>query len=286
MKISILQTENEGRNEFDILIDDVLKYRASLPFISIDEPMNLEKLRKIKLCDTEGTLLYKSSYHYLENLKEEFIPYKFLLTGSQKFNQLVFSSEEDSYRIYYEEQAIWDNRYVIESENERIFVYSVEDGYIRHFPIYLGDLQIGEALKSNVLVDGKDEYVCYLEDAHRHHAIGVAALFLYLDRFLYSSSYLLHRSYRINKSYSYNKNNKYYDKNWVRTQFGEEFYEKVEDDLALVKEKLKHPLRTTAEQFHSFSPKQKLLVKILLIFAGFSVASALISIAFILWTAS
>ena len=187
--------QSEGKNEFEIKYNDKLQYKANLPFISINEPLNLEKLRSIKVLDTNGNEIYTTDYKYIENLKEEFIPMKYLVTGSQKFNQLLFTSNKNEIKIYYEVNAIWSNRYVIEINDKQYFCYSIEDGYIRHFPIYDGETQIGEALKSNVVVDGKDEYCCYLKDDYTSISDGIVMLLLYLDRSEYSSSYLVNKSY-------------------------------------------------------------------------------------------
>ena len=265
MKIDVLQTESESKNEFEILFNNKLKYKAKLPFITINDPLNLEKIRAIKIFDSNDNKIYRTDYNYVQNLKEEFIPMKFLVTGSQKFNQLLFISTNNTIKIYYEEVAIWDNRFVIEINDKKYFVYSIEDGYIRHFPIYDGDVQIGEALKSNVVIDGKDEYCCYLKDNYEMLSDGIVSLLLYLDRSSYSSSYFINKSYELSKKYSYNKTNKLYDKNWVINNFGDEFYKKVDEDVKIFKEKIKHPLKTSIEQMNSMDPKKKKLFLFILI---------------------
>lgn len=226
MKIDVLQTKAEGTNEFEIYYDDNLKYKAKLPFISIDTPLNLDKLQKIKIYDLDDNEIYSTKYNYIENYKEQFFKMKYLITGSQKFNQLLFISDDKTIKIYYEDTEIWNNRYVIEIDDKRYYCYSIEDGYFRHIPIYDEEVQIGEALKLNIVVDGKDEYCCYLKDGYEKLSDGIVALLLYLDRSAYSSSYIMADSYKISKKYSYNKTNKYYDKNWVINNFGDEFYKK------------------------------------------------------------
>lgn len=266
MKIELKQTCSEMSNEFEIRYGEILQYKAELPFVSVKEPLNLEKIRSIKIMDLSGNIIYTTNYNYVENFKEELIPLKYLVTGSQKFNQLLFISNNNIIKIYYEEKAIWDNRYVIEINDKKYFCYSIEDGNIRHFPIYNGELQVGEALKSNVVIDGKDEYICYLKDEYKHLGDGIVALLLYLDRSQYSSSYLINKSYTYTKKYSYNKTNKFYDKEWVKNNFGDEFYKKVENDIILLKQKLKKPLKTFKEQWNSMSSNQRFLMKFVILF--------------------
>lgn len=265
MKIDVIQVESEMKNEFEIKYNDILQYKAKLPFVSIQEPFDLEKLRKIKIYDINDNEIYRTNYKYIGNLKEEFIPMKDLIIGSQKFNQLLFESENNIIKIYFETNGIWKNRYVIEMNNKQYYCYSIEDGYIRHLPIYDGEMQIGEILKSNVVIDGKDEYCCYLKDGYENLADGIMSLLLYLDRNQYSSSYLVNKSYDLSKSYSYSKANKMYDKEWVKNNFGDEFYKKVDEDVKLVKEKLKHPLKTNKEQFDSMSTRSKRILLFILI---------------------
>ena len=267
MKIVVTQINNEGKNEFEIKYNDVLKYRAKLPFISIDEPLNLEKIRKMKILDLNDNEVYTTKYEYLENLKEEFIPLKYLVTGSQKFNQLLFISNNNTIKIYHETNELFYSKNVIEINNKKYFCYSIEDGYIRHFPIYDGETQVGEALKSNVVINEKDEYWCYLKEGYESLSDGIVALLLYLDRGEYSSSYVVMKSYALYKKYSYDKTNKHYDKEWVKNNFGDEFYIKVNNDAKLVKEKLKlkNYIKTQKELWNSMSSKEKRIVKFVLI---------------------
>ena len=76
MKIEIKQIKNTGSNEFEIRTDGKLVYVAKLPFVSIDEPFNLDKIGEIKITDINGKEIYSTDYKYIENLKEEFIPFK------------------------------------------------------------------------------------------------------------------------------------------------------------------------------------------------------------------
>lgn len=265
MKIELIQSQVEEKNRFEIRYDGILKYKAKLPFISINEPFELEKIRQIKITNLKDEDVYTTEYNYIENLGEEFIPFKYLATGSQKFNQLSFLSKDNNFKIYLEQRDIFDTRYVIDNGEKKYFVYSVEDGYIRHLPIYDGDIQIGEALKSNVIIDEKDEYLCYLKDGYENLADGVSALLLYLDRTEYSSSYLVVKSCKLEKKYSYSKNNKFYNKEWVKNSFGDEFYKKVDKDVEFTKQKLKNTKQTFKEQWNSLSPKDKKLMKFIIL---------------------
>lgn len=283
MKIAVKQINCEGKNEFNVEYNDVVKYKAKLPFISIDEPLSLEKIRKIKVYDLEDNEVYNTDYKYIENFKEEFIPLKYLITGSQKFNQLIFAGKDNEYKIYFEEKGLMDNRYVIENNGKKYYCYSVEDGYARHLPIFYGDIQVGEILKSNIVNDSLDEYYAYIKDEYEEICDGVMNLLLFLDRTEYSSSYLVNKSVQLEKKFSYTKNNKCYDKNWVKENFGDEFYKKLDKQVAAAKEAMKHPLKSSKEQWAEMSPKQRKMVKFALIAPWVLCAVVLIFVLFILF---
>ena len=277
MKIELLQVRNIGEVKFEIKHNNTLKYLAKLPYISIEEPFNLEKLRKIEIYDLNNNLVYKTDYKYLDNLKEEIFPFKYLITGSQKFNQLLFTSSEKEFKIYHETNELFKSRYVIEIDNKRYFCYSKEEGYIRHFPLYDGELQIGEALKCNAVINNNEEYCCYLKEGYENLSDGITALLLYLDRNEYNSSY--NNMYaKVTKSYSFSKNDKYYDKDWVKNNFGDEFYQKAEKDIAYVKEQIKHPIKASINQINAMNndDKKAVLNFIIMIFIGFLIIFLLI----------
>lgn len=265
MKITVKQIECEGNNRFEIAYNDRLTYVAQLPFVSISDPLNLEKIRKIRVYDLKDQEVYRTDYQYIKNLQEGSIPLKYLITGSQKANQVLFISNKNVIKIYYEALEFLNSRYVMEMNGKTYYCYSVEDGYIRHLPIYDNDIQIGEILKSNITNDALDEYCAYVKDEYACIRDGIMSLLLFLDRKEYNSSYLVNRSSKLEVKYSFSKNNKYYDKNWVKDHFGDEFYKTVDEQASVTKEKLKHPIKTSMGQWASLPPKQKKLMKWVLI---------------------
>lgn len=91
------------KNEFEILYENKSIYTATLPFINIIGSPNLENLRKIKVYNKNSNLKYKTEYNYVDNQLEEFIPFKYLITNSQKFYQLKFinqNNNEDDVSIF------------------------------------------------------------------------------------------------------------------------------------------------------------------------------------------
>ena len=103
MLIDVKQTISENKNEFEILYENKSIYTATLPFINIIGSPNLKNLRKIKVYNKNSNLKYKTEYNYVDNQLEEFIPFKYLITNSQKFYQLKFinqNNNEDDVSIF------------------------------------------------------------------------------------------------------------------------------------------------------------------------------------------
>ena len=191
-------------------------YTATLPFINIIGCFNLENLRKINVYDKNNNLKYKTEYNYVDNQLEEFIPFKYLITNSQKFYQLKFinqNNNEDDVSIFFEMKEVWNGYYVIKYKDVIYKCFSIADGYIRHICIYKDEIQIAELLKPNVVIDGKDEYRIYLMDEYNYLSDSLSLFALYLDRTEYNSSYLKINSKIVSKEISYSKVNKYYNPN-------------------------------------------------------------------------
>ncbi len=248
MVIDIKQTLAENKNEFEIIYDDNVVYKAKTPFIKISGAMGLDKLRELKIFDLEGNEVYKTKYNYIGNKIEEFIPLKYLVTNSQKFDQYIVTNnnDEDQFSIYFEMRDLFEDSYIIKYKDKIINCYSINDGYILHMPIYDGDKQIGELLKSQAIYGGKDEYRIYLFDEYKELADSLSMLVIYLDRVRFNSSYISNKGAEVKFTKTYSKANKYYDSNWVRNNFGaDDYFENVERDVEKVKSMVKNQAKKT-----------------------------------------
>ena len=102
MLIDVNQTISEKKTNLKYCMK-IRAYTATLPFINIIGSFNLENLKKIKVYDKNSNLKYKTEYNYVDNQLEEFIPFKYLITNSQKFYQLKFinqNNNEDDVSIF------------------------------------------------------------------------------------------------------------------------------------------------------------------------------------------
>ncbi len=241
MIIDVKQTISEKKNKFEIIYDNKKIYNAELPFATTSRNLNLEKLRGIKVYDTNKNLKYKTSYNYIDNQLEELIPLKYLITKSQKFYQLKFINlnSNDEISIFFKMEKIWNSYNVIKYQNTIYKCYSVEDGYIRHICIYKDDNQVAELLKPNIIIDGKDEYRIYLKEKYSFLSDVISMLALYLDITEYNSSYLKNNSKQISKKTSYSKANNYYDPNWIKNNFNsDDYFNKINQETDKIKKEI------------------------------------------------
>ena len=242
MIIDVLQTISERKNEFDIFYNNKKIYKAKLPFITMSGIFNLEKIREIRVFDLNNKIKYETSYNYIDNQIEEFLPLKYLITNSQKFNQFKFINKDNNEKIllFFEMKEIWNGYCVIKYKENFYNCYSVEDGYIKHVCIYKDDTQVAELVKPNIIIDGKDTYRIYLKNEYDYLADACTMLALYLDRTEYNSSYLKNKSSLVSKNFSYSKVNKYYDSNWIKNNFKlDNYFNEINNEIIKTKKEIK-----------------------------------------------
>lgn len=243
MIIDINQTNAEKKNEFEILYNNQKVYSAVTPFITINGIDNLEKLRQIQVLDNNGKEKYISKYNYIGNKIEEFIPLKYIVTKSQKFDQFIIldvTNNTEVFSIYFEMKELFNGSYIIKMNDKIYNCYLIEDGYIIRMPIYDGDVQIGELLKPQLVINAKDEYRAYIKDEYSYLANAVMMLALYLDRLQFNSSYIKYKGMEITYSKSYSKVNKYYDANWIINNFeATEYFNNLQTNIKKSKQQIK-----------------------------------------------
>ena len=228
MRIDINPITSKDNNEFVVFYNENLEFKAMLPPVSISDPLYVDKIDDIVLYNSENIQEYKTSTDYVKNIKQDIIPLKFVLNNSEEINQITFESSNNTYKVYYEDNKGF-NKYILEHNGKFFHIFPVEEGIIRHLPIFDGDMQIGEGLGLTDSNKGNDEYRCFLKEEYCYLADGISCLLLFMDRNEYSSSYMMDG--QIMNTFSGEKN-PYYDRNWLATNFKDEFNNKndTEDD--------------------------------------------------------
>lgn len=248
MKIDIKQEMLNGKSEFSIRYDNN-EYTGFLPFLKNNNLFSSNDIKKIDLHDLKNNKLVDFTYKYIKNLKESLNPLKILFNRKQILYMYEFNWENNIFKIYVEVDGIFSKKYIMETNENKFYIYAIDDGYISHFPIYYENNQIGEILKSNVIVEGQNICCCYIIDEYKKIVKEISILTLYINDIIHnSSSSDMMTIDSLNKIYSYSRYNKYYNKEWVKNNFGTEFYDKVDNDILVVKDKLKHPFKTNKDK--------------------------------------
>ena len=214
MRIDINPVTSKEGSEFAVFYNEKIEFKAVLPSISLDNPLYASKIEQIKLYDSNNVLEYETQIDFIKNIKQNNISLKYVLNSGQDINQLSFISEGNVYNVYYEEEKEF-KRYILEHNNRFFYIYPVEDGVIRHLPIYDHERQIGEGLNLCDTKEGNDEYRCFLKEEYCYLADGITCFLLFMDRNEYSSSYITD-SQALNYD---NTNKEFYDKGWLSSNF-------------------------------------------------------------------
>ena len=241
MIIDVMQSSADMKNTFNIYKNGNLEMVANTPFLDIKGIFNLENLRQTQVFDLNNNLIYRTDYKYVSSQLEELIPFKYLFSGSQKFSQYSIIDRNNTIcgDIFFEQTGLTKNCIIVKTQGLVLQCFCVDKGKINHICIYNGEVQIGEILKPNIVINGLDSYRLVLKDEYSNLSDILINLILYVDRLSYNSSYIINRSTNINYTYNYSPFNKYYHPEWVNNNFNMgDYYKIIDNNYAMVKSKI------------------------------------------------
>lgn len=254
MRIDINPITSDENNEFSILYNNDLEYKAILPPVSLKDPLNVDKIRNISLYNHNDILEYETSCDHISGEGDD-IPLKYSVTDIEKFNQIRFTSFNNMYIVSYDDDPTY-TRYILNHNDKLFYIYQIEEGDIRHILIYDHDNQIGEAINLVKAKLGNDEYRCFINDDYCYIADGITCLLLFLDRNEYSSSYDVDGISPLKRE-MYSKNMKYYKRGWLKENFADAFpkNEKADED-----EEERKPIVITKEEQPEKGPNKNFII--------------------------
>lgn len=225
MIIKVQQTKGNFKNEFEVRVNDEVKYLAGAPWMKIKTPLRVEKARKCAITGTDEQVLFSTHYNFPLNFKETIIPMKWIITGEQKSSIYeIFDGEGEHCGVFYKlTKGLLDSEYVIEYGDYILKTYDVSVGKTRNIMIYKDDVQIAEMVKSMAVSDNLDSYYIYLLDEYAELE-GILSFFaVFFDKRHYGNrGEAVASKQEVGVRYTYSKNNKYYDKKWIPEHFGGE----------------------------------------------------------------
>ena len=101
MLVTIQQVKANAENLFEVSWDGQLLFQAKAPWMNLSLPFNAENLRELTFSNPTGETIYTTRYKFIDNLVEESIPYKYLLTKEQRFGQYEIVGKNDGEGSFY-----------------------------------------------------------------------------------------------------------------------------------------------------------------------------------------
>lgn len=223
MILEINQTSANGKNLFEISENGRPLYQAQSPWL----PMMTDSTRKITMSDPTGQQVFETSYSLLENVSEAIIPFKYLLTGSQKYNQYsVIDINGNTIGAFYSEvNGLIDKKLYLQFNNRSMVGYKRSVGDKEVVSFYVNDHQVGQLTRSNRVVNNLDRYLLHFLPGYEAWLPVLGLFTVYYDFLYHNNSGEVMIGYSTKKIYTYDKNNDKYDKNFILKNFGQ-----AEDD--------------------------------------------------------
>lgn len=216
MILGINQTKSSGKNTFSITEDGFNIYNAETPWTPI------HKL-EISISDDKGAVIYNTKYSFWENFTEELIPFKYLFTGSQKFEQfsVVDTNGETVGSFYIEVNGLWDSKVCIRYDEKILVGYRVGTGFDENVTFYDGETVVGQITKSNRMVaDNKDNYMLHFIDGYDDLKPLLAFFVIYYDFRYHNNTGEAFKGTKVSYKKSLHKNVDKYDLDFISSNFG------------------------------------------------------------------
>ena len=174
MLVTIQQTKSNIENLFEVSSNGQLLFQAKAPWMKISLPFNAEDLRELTFSNPAGEIVYTTRYKFIDNLVEESIPFKYLLTKGQRFGQFEIIGRNGSEGAFYVMQnGLFDSKFCIECSGKVYLGYSLDKGRNNYVSIYDGVKQIAQITKPLTVTDNLDVYFFHIKDEYASITITV-----------------------------------------------------------------------------------------------------------------
>lgn len=233
MLVTIQQTKSNFENLFEVSSNGQTLFHAKAPWMKVSLPFNAENMRELTFTDASGENLYTTHYKLIDNMMEEAIPFKYLITKEQRFGQFEIAGKNGIEGTFYIRQnGIFDSKFCIEHKGTVYLGYSLDKGKNNYVSIYENDRQIAQITKPLTVMDNLDVYYLHIKDAYASMIPVLSFFTVYYDYRKYNNSgKLTKNSVEISVSYSYGKNNDKYNPNWIAQEFGQPAADELEQTL-------------------------------------------------------
>lgn len=240
MLITIQQTKSNYENLFEVSCCNQVLFHAKAPWMNVSLPFNADNVRKLTFSNAAGENLYTTRYSIIDNMLEETIPFKYLLSKGQRFGQFEIIGNNGREGAFYTLQnGYFDKRFCLEHEGKVYLGYDIQNGISHIISIFDDDVQIAQITKPLATVDNLDVYYLHIKD-ELEALIPVLSFFvIYFDYRRYNNSgEITKNSVEISVGYSYDKNNSKYNPNWISQEFGQQAADELSQIITKQREEI------------------------------------------------
>ncbi len=233
MLLEVKQINSNANNTFQVLKHGEIIYTVTATWLSgLDNDS-----QKIRMTDLNQQVVFETTYNLIENISESAIPYKYLFTGSQKFDQykVLDGTGQETGAFYKEATELFGRKLILQYADRMVIGYKVDAGKKEVVCFYENDRQIGQLTKPNYVVDNLDQYMLHFVDGYEDW-IAVLSLFtVYFDHIYHGNAGNMRIGVSTSVTYSYSPYNKFYDKDFILRHFGTEEAARVENPKKAMK---------------------------------------------------
>ena len=233
MLITVQQTKSNFENLFEISCEGQVLFNAKAPWMKMSVPFNLENVRQLTFSGPTGERLYTTNYRMIDNLLEEAVPFKYLITKEQKFGQFEIIGNNGREGTFYTLQnGLFDCKFCIEHMGKVYLGYSIDRGGRNVVSIYEDEMQIAQITKPLAVIDNLDIYFLHIKEEYASMIPVLSFFIIFYDYRKYNNSgQIVKHSVEVTNSYSYSKNNCKYNSGWISREFGQQASEEFEQIL-------------------------------------------------------
>ncbi len=247
MIAKVKQVKANLENNFEIYENDVLKYKATAPWMNLRLPFQAENMRELTLQNEFGESGLTTRYDVFDNILNEAIPMKYLVGLSTILDKYeIIKSGANIGAFYILRASAWDKAFFVELNGKIFKGYSVAAGFKEVVVFFDDEKQIAQITKPLSTVNNLDEYLLHILDDYKELFEIFAFFTIYYDYKKYNNSgEIVGKSAEISFKYTFGKNSKKYDENWILNNFGADEVQNIENTISGSQSQAKTQIKST-----------------------------------------
>ncbi len=226
MYFEVQQTKSGIKKLFDIRWNGQIIYKAETSW----ERRNVVSARKIEMFNSYGQKMLEAQYHLLDNTVASALPFKYLVTGEQKFSQfsIVDSVGNLLGAFYMEANGLLDQKIYLQYGDRFLVGYRRCMTTKEAISFYENDIQVGQITKSTVTMNNLDYYMVHFVQGYEDWIHVIAFGTVYCDFLYHDHTNEHYKGVRVQRKNSYDHNADKFNENFIAYYFGQQEAQRVD----------------------------------------------------------